>query len=99
MKNKKEINAKIISMRLGENKAGLGRIFRTIRNYKELEGVADIPLYKRIIRILREIGCKGKNNWAVGNREIVRHFSNIDKEDYDLSEKRQILEDLKKTGL
>ena len=70
-------------------KAGLGNIYRYIRSLKEFEGLGDCIIYKSIIVCLR------KNNIEVSDRSIVRHFKDVSIEQYEASEKTQILNDLK----
>ena len=77
----------------GRGNAGLGRIFRRLRKGRDLAGMGDFIIYKRIIITLRRAGC------VVANRSIVRHFENISKDDYLQSEKHELLADLKGAGL
>lgn len=51
--------------------------------------VGDIILYKTIINTL------SLNGYLIEDRSIVRHFKEIDIDDYESSEKREIIQDLK----
>lgn len=72
-----------------EENAGLGRIFRQLRKMPRLEIVGDIILYKSIINTL------SLNGFHVEDRSIVRHFEEMNPDDYSQSEKHQIIKDLK----
>ena len=81
----------ILKLRKDSN-AGLGRIFRMLRERKDLETLGDFVIYKRIILTLRIAG------YEVLDRSIVRHFQNLLKDDYLLSEKYELLKDLRGAG-
>ena len=72
-----------------EESAGLGRIFRELRKTPRLEMLGDIVLYKSIINTL------SLNGFHIEDRSIVRHFKEMNIDDYDPSEKQQIIKDLK----
>lgn len=72
-----------------EENAGLGRIFRELRKIPKLEMVGDIILYKTIINTL------SLNGYLIEDRSVVRHFKEVNTYDYDQSEKREIIKDLK----
>lgn len=86
-----ESYTQILALKERDN-AGLGRIFRVLRKRKDLESLGDFVIYKRIILSLRGAGH------VVLDRSIVRHFSNISKDDYLLSEKQGLLKDLRGAG-
>ncbi len=72
-----------------EENAGLGRIFRELRKIQRLEVLGDIILYKTIINTL------SLNGYEVSERSITRHFVNIDLDDYNPEDRREIIKDLK----
>ncbi len=87
----RESDSLILALKEKEN-AGLGRIFRELRKRKDLDALGDFVIYKRIILCLRGAGQD------VTDRSITLHFSNISKEDYLLSEKHELLKDLRAAG-
>jgi hypothetical protein len=82
----------IIRLREKEN-AGLGRIFKELRKKTYLSTKADFPIFKGIIVTL------SKNGHKIPDYQIRRHFNNINTEDYDSSEKLELLKDIKETNL